>query len=128
MQLGIWDSPIRLQFKKMAIPEALKGNDIIGQAQTGSGKTIAFAIPILEKIFVPDKSPQAIVLCPTRELCMQVASEISKVGSKIKKLKVLAVYGGQPIGKQTRVLKREFILLSELLDVSSTILKGAILI
>lgn len=92
--------------QKMAIPEALKGNDIIGQAQTGSGKTIAFAIPILEKIFVPDKSPQAIVLCPTRELCMQVASEISKVGSKIKKLKVLAVYGGQPIGKQTRVLKK----------------------
>ena len=92
--------------QKMAIPEALKGNDIIGQAQTGSGKTIAFAIPILEKIFVLDRSPQAIVLCPTRELCMQVASEISKVGSKIKKLKVLAVYGGQPIGKQTRVLKK----------------------
>jgi len=89
-----------------AIPIGLKGRDIIGQAQTGSGKTLAFAIPILEKIFIPDKSPQAIVLCPTRELCMQVASEIEKIGSKIKKFKVLAVYGGQPIGKQTRVLKK----------------------
>ena len=92
--------------QKRAVPKALKGFDLIGQAQTGSGKTIAFTIPILEKIFIPDKSPQAIILCPTRELSMQVASEISKVGSKIKKLKVLAVYGGQPIGKQTRVLKK----------------------
>lgn len=89
-----------------AIPDALKGIDIIGQAQTGSGKTLAFAVPILEKIFIPDKSPQAIVLCPTRELCMQVANEIAKAGSRIKKLKILAVYGGQPIGKQTRVLKK----------------------
>ena len=92
--------------QERAIPEALKGKDIIGQAQTGSGKTVAFAVPILDKIFIPDKSPQVIVLCPTRELCMQVASEISKVGENIKKLKVLAVYGGQPIGKQTRVLKK----------------------
>ncbi|WP_292845231.1 DEAD/DEAH box helicase [Methanobrevibacter sp.] len=92
--------------QEKAIPKALEGFDVIGQAQTGSGKTIAFAIPVLEKIFIPDKSPQAIILCPTRELCMQVASEISKVGANIKKLKVLAVYGGQPIGKQTRVLKK----------------------
>ena len=92
--------------QEMAIPRALKGNDIIGQAQTGSGKTLAFAIPILERIFIPDRSPQAIVLCPTRELCMQVASEIEKAGSQIRKFKVLAVYGGQPIGKQTRVLKK----------------------
>lgn len=92
--------------QKMAVPEALKGIDITAQAQTGSGKTIAFTIPVLEKIFIPDKSPQAIILCPTRELSMQVAEEMAKVGSKIKKLKVLAVYGGQPIGKQTRVLKK----------------------
>ena len=89
-----------------AIPDALKGIDLICQAQTGSGKTLAFAIPVLNKIFIPDRSPQAIVLCPTRELCMQVAGEITNAGSKIKKLKVLAVYGGQPIGKQTRVLKK----------------------
>ena len=92
--------------QEKAIPLALSGIDVIGQAQTGSGKTLAFAVPILERIFIPDRSPQAIVLCPTRELCMQVASEIGKIGSKIKKLKVLAVYGGQPIGKQTRVLKK----------------------
>ena len=92
--------------QERAIPKALDGRDVLGQAQTGSGKTIAFAIPIIERIFIHDRSPQAIVLCPTRELCMQVASEISKVGKNVKKLKVLAVYGGQPIGKQTRVLKK----------------------
>lgn len=92
--------------QERAIPIALKGIDITAQAQTGSGKTIAFAIPVLEKIFIDDKSPQAIILCPTRELCLQVAGEIEKVGAYIKKLKVLAVYGGQPIGKQTRVLKK----------------------
>ncbi len=92
--------------QKKAIPDILRGIDVTAQAQTGSGKTLAFAIPILENIFIDDRSPQAIVLCPTRELCLQVAGEIEKTGSKIKKLKVLAVYGGQPIGKQTRVLKK----------------------
>ena len=92
--------------QKLAIPEALKGNDITSKAQTGSGKTAAFSIPILNKIFIPDKSPQAIILCPTRELCLQISREITKMGSNIKKLKVLAVYGGQPIGKQIRVLKK----------------------
>jgi ATP-dependent RNA helicase DeaD len=108
----IKDSIEKMGFSKLtpiqsqAIPPALKGLDIIGQAQTGSGKTLAFGIPVLSKIFLPDKSPQAIILCPTRELCMQVAGEIEKLGSKMKKFKVLAVYGGQPIGKQTRVLKK----------------------
>ncbi|WP_407374564.1 DEAD/DEAH box helicase [Methanobrevibacter sp.] len=92
--------------QKLAIKPALKGFDLTAQAQTGSGKTLAFAIPVLQKVFIPDRSPQAIILCPTRELCMQVAGEITKVGKNIKKLKVLAVYGGQPIGKQTRVLKK----------------------
>ena len=97
-------SPTPIQ--KKTIPLALKGIDITGQAQTGSGKTLAFAIPILQKIFIPDNSPQAIILCPTRELCMQVAGEIKKVGKNIKKLKVLPVYGGEPIGRQLRVLKK----------------------
>ena len=92
--------------QKKAIPLGLARRDITAQAHTGSGKTFAFTIPILEKIFIPDKSPQAIILCPTRELCIQVAGEIDKLGKYIKKLKVLAVYGGQPIGKQTRVLKK----------------------
>lgn len=92
--------------QKSAIPLELKGRDITAQAQTGSGKTVAFTIPILEKVFIEDRSPQAIILCPTRELSVQVAGEIKKVGKYIKKLKILAVYGGQPIGKQTRVLKK----------------------
>ncbi len=92
--------------QKMAIPYLLNSRDITAQAQTGSGKTLAFSIPILENIFIPDKSPQAIILCPTRELCIQVSREIDKLGKYVKKFKVLAVYGGQPIGKQTRVLKK----------------------
>lgn len=74
-------SPIQ----ELTIPEALKGIDIIGQAQTGTGKTLAFTVPLLQKIFIPDNSPQAIVLCPTRELCIQVAGEIGKIGSHMKK-------------------------------------------
>lgn len=92
--------------QKLAIPDALKGKDIIGQAQTGTGKTVAFAIPLLEKIYIKDKSPQAIILCPTRELCIQVAGEVEKLGKNIDKLKILAVYGGQPIGRQIRALKK----------------------
>lgn len=102
----------KMGFKKLtpiqekAIPDALKGRDIIGQAQTGSGKTLAFGIPLLNKIFVPDKSPQAIVLCPTRELCIQVADEIKKLTRDMDKVQILAVYGGQAIGKQIRVLNK----------------------
>ncbi len=99
-----FDKPTPIQ--KLTIPEALKGKDIIGQAQTGSGKTLAFGVSILQKIFIKDRSPQAIVICPTRELSIQVANEISKLGSNIKNLKILSVYGGQPIGKQIRVLKK----------------------
>ncbi|MBE6504303.1 MAG: DEAD/DEAH box helicase [Methanobrevibacter millerae] len=89
-----------------AIPDALAGRDIIGQAQTGSGKTLAFGIPVLNKLFVPDRSPQAIILCPTRELCVQVADEIKKLAKDMDKVKVLAVYGGQAIGRQIRVLNK----------------------
>lgn len=99
-----FEEPTPIQ--KLTIPEALKGKDLIGQAQTGTGKTVAFGIPILEKIFIKDKSPQAIIICPTRELSIQVANEIAKLGSNIKKLKILPVYGGQPIGRQIRVLNK----------------------
>ncbi|MDR1721831.1 MAG: DEAD/DEAH box helicase [Methanobrevibacter sp.] len=90
----------------LTIPEALEGKDLIGQAQTGTGKTVAFGIPVLEKIYVKDKSPQAIIICPTRELCIQVAEELSKLSSFMKKLYILPIYGGQPIGRQIRVLKK----------------------
>ncbi|KZX10331.1 DEAD/DEAH box helicase [Methanobrevibacter curvatus] len=95
-------SPIQ----KLTLSESLKGKDIIGQAQTGTGKTAAFAIPILEKIFIKDKSPQAIVICPTRELCIQVAEEIGKLSTHMKKLYILPIYGGQSIGRQIRALKK----------------------
>ncbi|MDR2873323.1 MAG: DEAD/DEAH box helicase [Methanobrevibacter sp.] len=90
----------------LALPEALAGHDIIGQAQTGTGKTAAFGIPVLEKIFIGDKSPQAIIICPTRELSLQVAEELGRLSSFMSKLHILPVYGGQPIGRQIRVLNK----------------------
>ncbi len=95
-------SPIQAQ----AIPVILAGKDIIGQAQTGTGKTAAFGIPILEMIDIKNKNIQALILCPTRELSIQVAEEIGKLGKFKKGLSVLPVYGGQPIDRQLRVLKK----------------------
>lgn len=94
-------SPIQ----KGAIPLALEGEDLIGQAQTGTGKTAAFGIPIIQKINEKDRHIQALVMSPTRELCIQVADEISKIG-RTKRVRVLPVYGGQPIERQIRSLKR----------------------
>lgn len=94
-------SPIQ----KAAIPLALEGNDIIGQAQTGTGKTAAFGIPIIQNLNEKDRKIQALVMSPTRELCIQVAEEISKIG-RTKRVRVLPVYGGQPIERQIRSLKR----------------------
>lgn len=94
-------SPIQ----KGAIPLALEGEDLIGQAQTGTGKTAAFGIPIIQKINEKDRHIHALVMSPTRELCIQVADEISKIG-RTKRVRVLPVYGGQPIERQIRSLKR----------------------
>lgn len=94
-------SPIQTQ----SIPVILSGKDVIGQAQTGTGKTAAFSIPILEMVDANDKSLQAIVLCPTRELAIQVSSEIQKIGKYMHGIKTLPVYGGQPIDRQIRSLK-----------------------
>lgn len=94
-------SPIQ----KGAIPLALEGEDLIGQAQTGTGKTAVFGIPIIQKINEKDRHIQALVMSPTRELCIQVADEISKIG-RTKRVRVLPVYGGQPIERQIRSLKR----------------------
>lgn len=92
-------SPIQAQ----TIPLAMEDKDIIGQAQTGTGKTAAFGIPIIEKIVEEKRYVQAIVLTPTRELANQVAEELAKIG-KYRRLKTLAVYGGQPIERQIRAL------------------------
>ncbi|MCC6300137.1 MAG: DEAD/DEAH box helicase [Anaerolineales bacterium] len=86
------------------IPIMLAGADVIGQAQTGTGKTAAFALPILHK-FQRQKNPQALVLAPTRELAMQVADSMNEYGKHLN-VRVLAVYGGQPYGPQIGNLKR----------------------
>ena len=88
-----------------AIPVVLEGKDMIGQAQTGTGKTAAFGIPLLQRVDPKDRSLQALVLCPTRELAIQVAEEIRKLAKFIHGVKVLPIYGGQDINKQIRSLK-----------------------
>lgn len=94
-------SPIQAK----AIPVMLSGRDIIGQAQTGTGKTAAFGIPLLQQIDTNDKSLQALVLCPTRELAIQVAEELRKLAKFMHGVKILPIYGGQEISKQIRSLK-----------------------
>lgn len=93
-------SPIQQQ----TIPLALMGDDIIGQAQTGTGKTAAFGIPIIQGLNDSSKHIQALIMTPTRELAIQVAEEISKIG-KQRRVKALPVYGGQPIDRQIRSLR-----------------------
>ncbi|MBQ5735867.1 MAG: DEAD/DEAH box helicase [Lachnospiraceae bacterium] len=88
-----------------AIPVELTGRDVIGQAQTGTGKTAAFGIPLLEKIDPKEKKLQALVLCPTRELAIQVADEFRKLSKFMHGIKILPIYGGQDIVKQIRSLK-----------------------
>lgn len=94
-------SPIQAK----AIPVMRSGRDMIGQAQTGTGKTAAFGIPLLEKIDGKNKKLQAVVLCPTRELAIQVAEEIRNLAKYMHGLKILPIYGGQEIVKQIRSLK-----------------------
>ena len=88
------------------IPLILEGKDVIGQAQTGTGKTVAFGIPILELIQSKVKKPQAIILCPTRELAIQVAEEFKKLSKYKKDVVCLPIYGGQPIDRQIYALKK----------------------
>ena len=91
--------------QEQAIPVFLSGRDVIGQAQTGTGKTAAFGIPILEKIDPENKNLQAVILCPTRELAMQAADELRKFAKYMQGIKVLPIYGGQDIVKQIKNLK-----------------------
>ncbi|MGQ9624486.1 MAG: DEAD/DEAH box helicase [Candidatus Bathycorpusculaceae bacterium] len=93
--------PIQAQ----AIAPLLEGKDVIGQAQTGTGKTAAFGIPMIEKLNPEVKGIQGLVLVPTRELAVQVAEHINRL-AKYTKLKVLPVYGGEPIERQIRALER----------------------
>ncbi|MGD1004790.1 MAG: DEAD/DEAH box helicase [Methanoregulaceae archaeon] len=89
----------------LAIPLILKGNDVTGQAKTGTGKTAAFGIPALERIEHHDRKTQVIILSPTRELAIQTAEEIAHLAKYFEYIKVLPIYGGQPIERQLRALK-----------------------
>ena len=95
-------SPIQAQ----AIPIVLSGSDVVGQAQTGTGKTAAFMLPILEKIDPRNKNVQALILCPTRELAVQVHDEAKKFAQNNRDIHILSVYGGQSYDPQIRALKR----------------------
>jgi ATP-dependent RNA helicase DeaD len=95
-------SPIQAQI----IPFMLDGRDVLGQAQTGTGKTAAFALPILSSINLKQKDPQVLVLAPTRELAIQVAEAFQGYASKLKGFHVLPIYGGQEYSTQLRQLKR----------------------
>ncbi|GMQ60553.1 DEAD/DEAH box helicase [Vallitalea sediminicola] len=93
------------EIQEKSIPEILSGSDIIGQSQTGTGKTAAFAIPVLDKVDQSIKKPQVLVLCPTRELAVQVCNEFKKL-TKYMNIKSFPVYGGEPIYRQISVLKK----------------------
>ena len=92
--------------QSLAIPHVLEGKDVTGQAQTGTGKTAAFGIPILEMVDPSERDLQAVILCPTRELAIQVAEELKKLSKYMKRVSVLPIYGGQPIERQIKVLKK----------------------
>lgn len=92
--------------QEQAIPVLLDGKDMIGQAQTGTGKTAAFAIPMIQGVDPEIHKPQGIILCPTRELAMQAAEEIRKLAKYMQGIKVLPVYGGQDIGRQIKALSQ----------------------
>ena len=100
-----YEAPMPVQ--EEVIPILLgEDNDVIALAQTGTGKTAAFGIPILQKIDVSKYHPQALILCPTRELCLQIADDLNDYSKYINNLKVLPVYGGSSIDSQIKTLKR----------------------
>ena len=95
-------TPIQIQ----TIPFLLEGRDVLGQAQTGTGKTAAFALPLLARVHLAQKKPQVLVLAPTRELAIQVAEAFKQFSLKIQGLSVLPIYGGQDYSGQLRALRR----------------------
>lgn len=94
------------QIQSETIPLLLEGKDVVGQAQTGTGKTAAFGIPLLEKIAPEEKRVTSVVMCPTRELAIQVANELKKIAKHKRHIHVLPIYGGESIHGQIKELKR----------------------
>ena len=104
LQIG-FETPTPIQEK--AIPVLLKGNrDFVGLAQTGTGKTAAFGLPLLELIDEASRQTQALILAPTRELGLQIASDLENFTEKFKSFNIVAVYGGSSISEQIRKVKR----------------------
>jgi len=91
--------------QSQAIPALLSGSDVVGQSQTGSGKTAAFALPAIEKVDVRLRAPQILILCPTRELAVQVAEEVAKLAAFKKGVREIPIYGGQSYDRQLRGLR-----------------------
>ena len=99
-----YETPTPIQ--DQTIPLLLEKKDVLGQAQTGTGKTAAFALPLLSNLNLRQKEPQILVLAPTRELAIQVAEAFKKYASHIKSFHVLPIYGGQEYRRQIRGLQR----------------------
>src|SRR6476619_4556203 len=99
-----YESPSPIQ--AATIPPLLQGRDVLGQAQTGTGKTAAFALPILARIDPAQQKPQALVLAPTRELAIQVAEAFQKYATHLPTFHVLPIYGGQSYGPHLRARNR----------------------
>jgi ATP-dependent RNA helicase DeaD len=102
VQMG-YEEATHIQAK--AIPALLSGADVVGQSQTGSGKTAAFALPAIEAVDVRLRAPQILILCPTRELAVQVAEEVAKLASFKKGVREIPIYGGQSYDRQLRGLR-----------------------
>lgn len=99
-----FEEPTPIQ--EQCIPYILNDRDLVGQAQTGTGKTAAFGIPLIEKVDLQNKNTQAIIQCPTRELAIQVTGELMKIGQHTGGLNIVPVYGGQPIKRQIKSLNQ----------------------
>lgn len=93
------------EVQRQVIPIVLEGKDVIVKSQTGSGKTAAFGIPVCERIKIEENDPQALILTPTRELCVQIKDEIGNIG-RFKKIRAVALYGKQPFSEQAKALKQ----------------------
>src|SRR5688572_6432030 len=95
-------TPIQAQ----SIPLLLEGKDLVGQSKTGSGKTAAFALPLLHKVDLSTRELQGLIICPTRELSAQVARELRKLGRNLSGLSVIVLAGGQEVREQARALEK----------------------
>ena len=108
-ELG-YEHPMPIQTQVIPVilghTEAGEGRDVVGLAQTGTGKTAAFGLPVLQSVSVRYFEPQALVLAPTRELCLQIASDLQDYAKYLKGMTILPVYGGSSIGSQISALKR----------------------